>query len=336
MSEVILPADSVKNVGTLIRSMVATLRGYLEPAEGYQKFLYFIGALFLASGLFHIGVLIATDGSLAGPISWRKPIVFGFSTGVTCIALGWVMTFLPKHRVRGWLLSSVVGFSFLVEIFLISMQQWRGVPSHFNLSTPFDTAVFSAMGALIVLVEIAIIVLALWTFLSLNAPLSLRWAIRIGMVLLVVSQIFGNLIIQNGAPKVSDPQTGEFVSEAVKSAYIFGEAGSIKAPHALTLHAVQELPLLAFLLLFTNWSEPRRLTTVIVAAAGFTGLVVVSSFQTFSGLAQFDMRLLVMLAFGISAVSLIIAYAAALAGLLQTLAQAPPEPPASQTPVINY
>ncbi len=181
------------------------------------------------------------------------------------------------------------------------------------------------MGSFIVLVEIAIIVLALWTFFSLKAPLSLRWAIRLGMVLLVVSQIFGNLIIQNGAPKVSDPQTGEFISEGVKSAYIFGEAGSIKVPHALTLHAVQILPVLAFLLLFANWSESWRLTAVILAAAGFTGLVVVSSFQTFSGLALFDMGLLARLGFGISAAGLIVAYAAALVGLRQTLAQGPPE-----------
>ena len=135
--------------------------------------------------------------------------------------------------------------------------------------------------------------------------------------LLVVGQIFGNLIIQNGIPKVTNPQTGEFINEAVKSAYIFGEAGSIKVPHSLSLHAVQVLPILAFFLLFTSWSEGRRLTAVIVAAAGFTGLVVVSSIQTFSGLALFDMRLLMRLGFGVSALCLIVAYVAALVGLVQ-------------------
>ena len=317
MSEAILPTGGVKNVGSLIRSMVATLRGYWKQANGYQKLLYVIGALLLASGLFHTGVLIVTDGSLVGPVSWRKPIVFGLSAGVTLITVGWIMTFLPKHRIRGWLLSGALGISFLVEVFLIDMQQWRGVPSHFNFSTPFDAAVFSVMGVLIVLIEIVIIVVAVWAFFPLKTPLSLTWAIRIGMLLQVVGQIFGNLIIQNGVPKVTDPQTGGFIYEAVKSAYIFGEAGSIKVPHSLTLHAVQVLPVLAFLLLFTNWSESRRLTAVIVAAAGFTGLVAVSSFQTFSGLALFDMRLLVRLGSGISAVCLIVAYPAALAGLVQ-------------------
>ena len=324
MSEITLQAGDVKNVGALIRAMVTTVRTYWTQAEGYQKFLYVIGALFLLSGLFHTGVLIVTGGPWAGPISWRKPIVFGFSTGVTSLSIGWVLIFLPKHRLRGWLLSGALGISFLVEVFLIDMQQWRGVPSHFNYSTPFDAAVFNIMGTMIVVVELVIIVVALWTFFSLKAPLSLTWAIRLGMVLLVVSQIFGNLIIANGIPKVLDFQTGEFISEEVNSAYIFGAAGSMKLPHALTLHAIQVLPVLAFLLLFTNWSQSRRLTAVMVATAGYAGLVVVSTFQTFSGLALFDMSLLAGLGFGISAVSLIVAYAAALVGLWQTLTQAPP------------
>jgi hypothetical protein len=320
MSEIIIPAGSAKDVSALIRAMASTVRTYWTQAEGYQKFLYVIGALFLLSGLFHAGVLLVTGGSLAGPISWRKPIIFGFSVGVTCLSIGWVLAFLPKHRLIGWLLSGTLGISFLVEVFLIDMQQWRGVPSHFNYSTPFDGAVFNIMGTMIVLVEIVVVVVALWTFFSLKAPLSLTWAIRLGMVLLVVSQIFGNLIIANGIPQVLDFQTGEFIREGVNSAYIFGAAGSMKVPHALTLHAIQVLPLLAFLLLFTNWSESRRLAAVIVAAAGYTGLVIVSAFQTLSGLALFDMTLLAGLGFGISALNLIVAYAATLVGLRQTLA----------------
>jgi hypothetical protein len=320
MSEIIIPAGSAKDVSALIRAMASTVRTYWTQAEGYQKFLYVIGALFLLSGLFHAGVLLVTGGSLAGPISWRKPIIFGFSVGVTCLSIGWVLAFLPKHRLIGWLLSGTLGISFLVEVFLIDMQQWRGVPSHFNYSTPFDAVVFNIMGTMIVLVEIVVVVVALWTFFSLKAPLSLAWAIRLGMVLLVVSQIFGNLIIANGIPQVLDFQTGEFIREGVNSAYIFGAAGSMKVPHALTLHAIQVLPLLAFLLLFTNWSESRRLAAVIVAAAGYTGLVVVSTYQTFSGLTLFDISLLPGLGFGISAVNLIVVYAAALVGLRQTLA----------------
>ena len=188
---------------------------------------------------------------------------------------------------------------------MIDMQQWRGVPSHFNSSTSFDAAVFATMGALIVFAGVVITVVALWTFLSLQAPRSLTWAIRAGMVLLVVAQFFGYLIIANGGNT-------------------FGAAGAMKVPHALTMHAPQVLPLLGWLLLFTNWSESRRTQAVIVAAAGYTGLAAVSAFQTFSGVAPFDLSLVAALVFGISAVGLILAYVAALIGLQRTLAQATP------------
>ena len=101
MSEVIFPAGGFTNAGTLIRAMVATLRSYWSQAGGYQKFLYFTGGLLLVSVVFHTGVLIVTGGSLAGDVSWRKPILFGEAFGLNALSLAWVMTFLPKRRVRG-------------------------------------------------------------------------------------------------------------------------------------------------------------------------------------------------------------------------------------------
>ena len=43
---------------------------------------------------------------------------------------------------RRWT-NAVVG---VVEAGLISLQAWRGTTSHFNVATPFDTAVFAVMG----------------------------------------------------------------------------------------------------------------------------------------------------------------------------------------------
>ena len=316
MSEVMVPQRGTNNLGALIRAMLTTLRRYWTEAEGYQKFAYVIGALLILSAVFHTGVLVVTGGSLEGDVSWRKPILFGEAFGLTAVSVAWFMTFLPKKRVRGWLLLGALAVANFVEVFWVSMQQWRGVPSHFNFSTPFDAALFNANGVMIGFTVTVIAIVAIWSLFSLQAPPSLAWAIRASMALLVVAQIFGILIIA----KVIDFQTGEFISEGTRSAYIFGEAGDMKVPHALTLHAAQVLPVLAWLLFFTNWSEIRRTQAVIVAAAGYTGLVAVSAFQTFSGVAPFDLSLGAALVFGISAGGLIVAYAAALIGLQRTLA----------------
>ena len=130
----------------LARAIVATLRGYWTHAESYQKFLYVIGGLLVASAVFHLAVLLVTGGSWQGSVSWRKPILFGEAFGLTCVSVAWIMTFLPKRALSGWLLAGTFGLANSGEVIWVSMQQWRGVPSHFNFETAFDAAAFNVGG----------------------------------------------------------------------------------------------------------------------------------------------------------------------------------------------
>lgn len=261
--------------------MRVTLRGYWNGRRGYQSFLYGCAALLLLSGLFHLGIQLWQGGPWEGPVSWRKPITFGLSFGVTTLTFSWIMTFLPARPRLGWTLAILFGSASIAEVLLISMQQWRGVPSHFNESTPFDAVVFNFMGTFVTLVGISILVLTIWTFWELDAPPSLALAIRGGLVLLVVSQAMGGLIIANGV-NLGDPS-------GLGPNSTFGEAAAMKIPHAVTLHAVQILPLLAWTLLFSELRESRRLLLVGIAALGYVGLIAVMTLQTFSGAAPFDM-----------------------------------------------
>ncbi len=132
---------------------------------------------------------------------------------------------------------------------------------------------------------------------------------------LVTAQVFGVLIIQNGIAKVLDPQTGEFLSEALESASLFGQAGMMKIPHGLALHAIQALPVLALLLLFTGWEESRRTRAVLVATAGYAGLLAVGTLQTFTSRAPLDLAWLAALMLAVSVLLTAVPYAVALAAL---------------------
>ena len=308
------------SLNELIRAMSASLRSYWTQAERYQKFVYVISALLLASGLFHGVVFLFSGEPWAGSVSWRKPILFGFSFGITNLTLAWVMTFMPKVRVRAWLLTGLLGVASLLEVFLITMQKWRSVPSHFNAETPFDAAVFGWMGQMVGIVGTAIVILTVWSFFSLNTSPSMAWAIRVGLVLLVFGQAFGVLIIVNGV----QPAT------TYAAASIFGAAGQMKVPHAVALHALQVLPLLGWLLAFTNWPEIRRTKAVIIAAAGYIALAGVSALQTFAGVAAIDLSLLTGLLLIAGAVAIGSAYGAALLALKQTVSQSEPLTRASE------
>jgi hypothetical protein len=183
-----------------------------------QHTLIIAAALLLTSALFHIAVWwLAGMPSLDGPVSWRKPITFGLSTGVLFLSLAWILGLLPDHPRRArqarWFTVLLIA-----EVALIAMQQWRGVASHFNDATRFDAAVFSAMG---VLIMIASGIIAIWTWAVLTTPLATTraqaWGARIGMLMLNVGNLIGGVM---AATHTTD----------------------IKPLHGLALHVIQALP----------------------------------------------------------------------------------------------
>jgi hypothetical protein len=283
-------------------AMRALLQRSWREASGYQRLLVWAGALLFASGVFHTGVILVTHGSWTGDISWRKPIDFAFSFAITAWTLAWVMSYLPKRRLLGWLISGLFVVATLAEVFLITLQQWRGVRSHFNLTTPFDATVFGPMGILVVLISLAIVTLTIWCFISLQAPASLALAIRGGLLLLLVGLAAGYEIIAYGSAQVAN-QTGHEPN-------IFGAAGVMKLPHALGIHALQVLAVLAWLLLFTRLHERRRVQLVLLCLAGYLGVLLINTLQTYSGRGPFDLSLPLALLLIASVLAIVAAYVA--------------------------
>jgi hypothetical protein len=161
----------------------------------------------------------------------------------------------------------------VVEVFLVTLQRWRGVPSHFNESTAFNGLVFSIMGMLVSVIVVLTVVITVRSFLRIDAPPSLALAIRAGLVLMLVSQAVGVRMIMVGGNT-------------------FGAAGSLKVPHAVTLHAVQVLPALALLLLAADTAERHRVRIVALGTLGYAGLIASTMLQTFAGRPLFDRDLL--------------------------------------------
>jgi hypothetical protein len=224
---------------------------------------YIVGALLLVSGLIHVAVLVIGGGSWNGPLSWRKPATFGLSFGLTLITIVWAASFLRVgDRARNLLLGSFTAACAL-ETTLVTLQAWRGVPSHFNLETTFDGLVartLAAGGAALVAIIIAL------AFASFRAnpgvPTSLRIAIQLGFVALVGAMVSGAFMIAKGMTLVlaGHPQAA------------YATAGTLKPTHAVTMHAILVLPALAWLLSFIEWSERRRTAAVLVAAAGYIAI----------------------------------------------------------------
>lgn len=258
--------------GTTMRDLARNLlhEGRFSHATRYQRVGYVGAALLLVSAAVHAVVFAVDGGSWQGPVSWRKPIVFGLSFGITLATVTWFLTFFRLRNLTGWVVVSVLSFTSLAEVSLVSMQKWRGVESHFNESTTFDATVFSWMGMLVGLIAVTTVFVTVRSFFRMDAPASLAWAIRLGLLLMLASQAVGVQMVSEGGNT-------------------FGDAGALKVPHAFTLHAAQVLPALALLLRSSRSSEPRRIRIVQLGALGYAGLIVSTLIQSYSGTAPLDL-----------------------------------------------
>jgi hypothetical protein len=241
-------------------------------ARPVERACYAIGALLILSGLFHLGVLLATGGTWAGPVSWRKPMTFGLSFGLTLMTIAWVASYLRLgRRSRLWLLGLFAG-ACVGEVALITVQAWRRVPSHFNMETPFDAAVARVLagGGGVLVVVIALLTVASWRSTPDVTP-SMRLAVRAGFLALDVALAVGVVMIVAG---VTDVARG-----AQQAAY--GVGATWKPAHAVTMHGVLVLPAMAWLLARAGARTERyRVRVVGLAVAGYAllcGVVVAES-----------------------------------------------------------
>ena len=228
----------------------------VKPVE---RAAYWIAGLLVLSGLVHLAMLVIGGGSWLGPVSLRKPMTFGLSFGLTLFNVTLIASFLSLSDRTRTLLVGVFAAACVVETFLVSMQAWRGVPSHFNMATPFDAAVAQTLAAGGFALVAVIVALTVSAFRSrATSPPALLHAIRLGLVALVGAQLAGAVMIATGVRLV--------VGGNPELAYASG--GWMKPLHAVLMHGILVLPLLAWAISKTEWDERTQ------ARAGRAGMIV--------------------------------------------------------------
>jgi hypothetical protein len=223
------------------------------------------GLLLISSGLVHLAVFAVDGGPWDGPVSWRKPVTFGLSFGVTLIAVTWVTSYLRTGpRLRSALLG-VFAADCVVEVGGITLQAWRGVPSHLDMETPFDTAVSMtlAVGGAVLVALLTVFAIASFRYRP-TGPAGMALAVRAGFAILLVALASGAAMIARG---VVLTRTGH--QEAA-----YHSTGPLKPLHGVSLHAVLVLPALAWLLSRTTWSQSVRQRIVAVAVGCYAVAVV--------------------------------------------------------------
>lgn len=250
----------------------------------------------VATALVSVAGLVFDDRTMAGEPIWLKPFKFSVSLLVYALTWAWLLSLQRRPRRVMWWAGTASAVLLGVEMVIIVGQVVRGRASHFNAETAFDTALFTVMGIAITAVWVLGMVQGLILLRERIPDRPLALAIRFGVVLGSVGIGLAFLMTgptpdqlaaldhglspdRIGAHSVGVPDGGPGMPITGWST----TGGDLRIPHFVGIHALQALPLLAFLLARTGMSTDVRARLVIVGGVAYAGLAGLVTWQALRG-----------------------------------------------------
>ena len=237
-----------------------------------------------------IGLLVDPRIVTGAPV-WLKPAKFAISIAIYTLTLAWIFRYLPAWRrirsITGW----ITAVALVLEVGIIDLQAARGTTSHFNTGTTLDQVLFSIMGAAILVLWGASVAIAVALFRERFPDPVMGWALRLGMLITVLGSATGGLMVTPTGAQLAEARTTHHM--AVSGAHTVGapdggpgmpgtgwsrQHGDLRVPHFFGLHAVQILPLLAWLF------KPKRPGWIIGLGTGYLILFLALLAQALAGL----------------------------------------------------
>lgn len=250
--------------------------------SGAARLLFVTAGAHVVVGCIALALLVVADApAVMGVHPALKPMKFGFSIAVFLATMGLVVPRLALSSTQQLVVAALLCVTMVVEMVPIGLQAARGTTSHFNTADAGSARWWMVM---MVAIVVATLVMAGVALVATAAPLKgtdapAAWAWRIGLWLFLLTAVSGFAMGGRGQHGVGGVDGGAGVPLLNWSR----SAGDLRVSHFVALHAVQALPLLAWLLGRTSLAAPTRLVAVVVAGAALTALAVATLAQAFMG-----------------------------------------------------
>ena len=301
---------SMKDVTTSIIALI-------QRAWAFNRLLTFtIIALALLIPLPLIGMVVDPK-VITGVNGWIKPLKFLISIVIYCATFLWLLTYVKGRRRWVQTAANVTALMLLVEIALITMQVVRNTTSHFNAATPFDAAVFSAMGTAITTLAIMNLLLAILLIIQRMDDRVFAWGLRLGVIASFVGIAVAFLMTAGPTPEqLAALEAGEPVASI--GAHSVGVAdggpglplvgwsttgGDLRVAHFVGLHGMQVVPLLGWWLsrpaMRRRYRDGQRLAFVWIGGLSYMALTGLLTWQALRGQSVVAPDALTLAAFGI-------------------------------------
>jgi len=222
--------------------MIGGILNFIQELKFRNEYLFWFGLLCLSLSIIFLVLTKITSTQVHGVNAWFKPFKFAVSIGLFSWTMALYCDYLSDFNVTpfNWTVITLFGF----ELIYIIFQASKGQLSHFNISTPTHSLIYSLMGLIAVLVTLytAYIGLLFLTQSFPNLPNYYVWSIRLGILIFIVFSFEGGLMgsrMNHSVGAINDNSNW----------WILGwskTVGDLRVSHFIGMHALQILPLLSF------------------------------------------------------------------------------------------
>lgn len=217
----------------------------LEILKNRNEPLYYFGLACLLASIIFIVLAKISKTQVNNVSAWYKPFKFASSTVLFSWAMGWYCYYLPTFNVSIYNYTVIILLGF--EIAYIALQAGRGQLSHFNLSTPIYSVLFSLMGLAATIVTLYTAYIGVLFFVNdfPSLPGYYVWAIRLGIALFVAFSLEGFVMGAKLSHTIGGPD-GESGIPVLNWSTKYGDP---RIAHFIGMHALQVLPIVSYYLL---------------------------------------------------------------------------------------
>lgn len=268
-------------------------------ASAHRALIFTTAAMMAVGAAFAVAQFVDLRALPNGESVWLKPLRFALAFAIHAATLYWLSHLTSRAKVQDrwfvwsvWLQVAVI----FIELACIGVQAGRGVASHFNYATAFDRAVFTIMGTGTGGLFLGFVMIMVGLIRK-PAGATAGTAVVIAMAFALLGSLAGVAMVMPTAAQAALLDAG--VRPEVIGSHLVGAATELKVPffawemvagdrrvpHFLGLHALQAIPLAAWLLGRSEGASAHL--TVWLATAGYGLIFAWSVLETLAGQSLF-------------------------------------------------
>jgi hypothetical protein len=252
--------------------------------------MVFVSAMAVLAVVCAIGVA-ADPRVLTGAPIWLKPLKFTVSFVLYGTTLAWMLSLLPRRNRIAERAATVVVAMGVVEMVVIVGQVVRGTTSHYNETSPLNTVLWQVMGAAIMVLFGAHLLIGIMVLRQRFADRPGRYAVGLGLGLTLLGMAVAvPMVLPGQAPGVAGIAGAHSVGvpDGGPGLPLVGwstTGGDLRIGHFVGLHALQALPLLAILLrrFAGRLDERTQARLLLVAGGAYGGVTLLVTWQALRG-----------------------------------------------------